>query len=403
MDPPQAAAFPPHFHPPPQPPPLSTDIHPTLATNHAQPLASHPSYTEMIMAAIMHDNSQGKVGGSSKRAIAKYIDRVYTELPPTHSALLTHHLMRLKASGQLVMVGKSYQLPGFRSVPSPHAHQTRAQAQTREVLSSGSGGVNGVSLGKRPRGRLPKAVAVAEVVVSERLRGDNVGDGGEEGVGDVGYEGEGEEGVGVGVGEVVAETVGKRVRGWPKGVPRGKKVRRRRAVATVVKRLHTGRPRGRPKKNPVLVKHTSWQGQELDNEDLLRKLEELRSKIRDAVGIIRPYLADQSAFDALTALQQLEEFSTVKETESPAVTEPPVTTMPVNLTAPPPASTTTAPESFNAAANSNLTAPSTMTSFTAPAMNAPLPFDVTVMPPFHAPSSINNRGPMNWMPSRAQS
>ncbi|GMY38415.1 Histone H1.2 [Fagus crenata] len=33
--------------------------------------------------------------------------------PPTHSALLTHHLKRLKNSGLLIMVKKSYKLPRF--------------------------------------------------------------------------------------------------------------------------------------------------------------------------------------------------------------------------------------------------------------------------------------------------
>lgn len=54
--------------------------------------------------------------GSSKRAIAKYIEQVYKDhLPPTHDSLLTHHLKLLKSNGLLVMVKKSYQLP--RSIP----------------------------------------------------------------------------------------------------------------------------------------------------------------------------------------------------------------------------------------------------------------------------------------------
>ncbi|OMO76474.1 Histone H1/H5 [Corchorus capsularis] len=48
--------------------------------------------------------------GSSKRAIAKYIESTHKDLPPTHSALLTHHLKRLKNNGLLVMVKKSYKL-----------------------------------------------------------------------------------------------------------------------------------------------------------------------------------------------------------------------------------------------------------------------------------------------------
>lgn len=73
----------------------------------------------MITAAIVWGSSQGKEGGSSRRAIAKYIDRVYTNLPPSHSALLTHHLKRLKNSGHLVMIKNSYQLSSAMSIPPP--------------------------------------------------------------------------------------------------------------------------------------------------------------------------------------------------------------------------------------------------------------------------------------------
>lgn len=68
----------------------------------------------MIMAAITALNEPG---GSSSRAIAKYIERVYSNLPPGYSSLLTQHLKRMKSSGELVMVKHSYMLPG--SAPPP--------------------------------------------------------------------------------------------------------------------------------------------------------------------------------------------------------------------------------------------------------------------------------------------
>ncbi|KAG6625377.1 histone H1-like [Carya illinoinensis] len=77
---------------------------------------SHPPYAEMIYAAIAALNERN---GSSKRAIAKYIEQAYSGLPPSHSALLTHNLKRLKNTGHLVMVKKSYKLP--RSDASPSA------------------------------------------------------------------------------------------------------------------------------------------------------------------------------------------------------------------------------------------------------------------------------------------
>lgn len=150
----------------------------------------------MITAAILWDSSQGKAGGSSKRAIAKYIDRVYTNLPPTHSALLTHHLKRLKNAGQLVMIKNSYQLPvvaaataasatavPLRSAPpqqqQPQPPPQQQQYQPTDTISPTSkkrpgrppkpkplaqpttaaaspAPVNGPSTGKRPRGRPPR-------------------------------------------------------------------------------------------------------------------------------------------------------------------------------------------------------------------------------------------------------
>ncbi|KAF5730316.1 histone H1.2-like [Tripterygium wilfordii] len=109
------------LQPPPQPPAGATTEQPPNNIAHAanpapplHPAYSHPPYAEMIHTAI---TALKERDGSSKRAIAKYIERAYTDLPPTHSALLTHHLKRLKLKGLLVMVKKSYKLP--RSDPPP--------------------------------------------------------------------------------------------------------------------------------------------------------------------------------------------------------------------------------------------------------------------------------------------
>ncbi|XP_015966950.3 LOW QUALITY PROTEIN: uncharacterized protein LOC107490665 [Arachis duranensis] len=91
------------------PPPAST------GTNAAP---SHPPYAEMIYTAI---EALKEKEGSSKRAIAKYIEQVYKEqLPPTHSTLLTHHLNRLKNNGMLQMVKKSYRLPRSADATDPN-------------------------------------------------------------------------------------------------------------------------------------------------------------------------------------------------------------------------------------------------------------------------------------------
>ncbi|XP_031259532.1 histone H1-like [Pistacia vera] len=96
-----------HHHAPPPPPPTSAIIaNPTPPfLNHNN---SHPPYTEMISSAI---TALKEKDGSSMRAIAKYIEKVYVNsLPLNHPALLSHHLKRLKNIGQLVMVKKSYKL-----------------------------------------------------------------------------------------------------------------------------------------------------------------------------------------------------------------------------------------------------------------------------------------------------
>ncbi|OMO65129.1 Histone H1/H5 [Corchorus olitorius] len=94
--------------PAPAPVPAPAVANPTtVATGVLPPTFSHPPYSDMIVEAIgaLKDSN-----GSSKRAIAKYIESTHRDLPPTHSALLTHHLKRLKNNGLLVMVKKSYKL-----------------------------------------------------------------------------------------------------------------------------------------------------------------------------------------------------------------------------------------------------------------------------------------------------
>ncbi|KAJ8553458.1 hypothetical protein K7X08_024136 [Anisodus acutangulus] len=100
---------------------------------------THPDYAEMITEAI---TALKEKEGSSRIAIAKYIDRVYTNLPPNHSALLTHHLKRLKNSGYLAMVKHSYMLAVPGSAPPVMA-------------AVDSNGTDVSSLTKRKPGRPP--------------------------------------------------------------------------------------------------------------------------------------------------------------------------------------------------------------------------------------------------------
>ncbi|XP_058227611.1 histone H1-like [Rhododendron vialii] len=148
IDPPATTA------PPPAPPPVAAEppIYIAHAANPTPTFASinhsHPPYAEMITAAI---TALKERNGSSRQAIAKYIEKNYSSLPSNHSALLTHHLKRLKNNGHLLMVKHSYKLP--RSVPT---------------LSDGDGGGNGNGNGpssapKRGRGRPPKPKVVGQL------------------------------------------------------------------------------------------------------------------------------------------------------------------------------------------------------------------------------------------------
>ncbi|KAM3380397.1 hypothetical protein P3S68_005970 [Capsicum galapagoense] len=128
---------PPQTLPPPQHQPPSPDFSST-----------HPDYAELITAAI---TALREKEGSSRIAIAKYIDRVYSNLPPNHSALLTHHLKRLKNSGYLAMIKHSYVLAAPGSAPPP-------AAAAAAVDSNG----NGTDVAKRKPGRPPKLKSEAQ-------------------------------------------------------------------------------------------------------------------------------------------------------------------------------------------------------------------------------------------------
>lgn len=99
----------------------------------------------MIYAAI---EALKEKNGSSKRAIAKYIEQAYSDLPPTHSALLTHHLKRLKNNGSLVMVKKSYKLP--------RSDAAAAASSMPAALPAASGAPRGRGRPPKPKPSIPQ-------------------------------------------------------------------------------------------------------------------------------------------------------------------------------------------------------------------------------------------------------
>jgi hypothetical protein len=98
----------------------------------------------MILKAIeaLNDNN-----GSNKSSISKHIESTYGDLPARHSALLTHHLNKMKDGGELVFWKNNYMKP------DPNAPPRRGRGRPpkpKEPLPPG------LDLGPaRPRGRPP--------------------------------------------------------------------------------------------------------------------------------------------------------------------------------------------------------------------------------------------------------
>ncbi|XP_030455404.2 histone H1 [Syzygium oleosum] len=308
------------------------------------PAHSQPPYAEMIYAAI---GALKERDGSSKRAIAKFIEKTYTDLPTTHPALLTHHLKRLKNSGHLVMVKKSYKLPGSGdpaaapNLPAPTegseskrrrgrppkaklegllaaAPAAPAGAAEPVVAKQGPDGgpapipvpLPGHVPAKRGRGRPPKSGLVKSRVgrplkpsmVAVLANGEqngpkprgrprkNVG-----GVASVASTGE------------ALSVFGKR-RGRPPGSGKGK-----RPVVASQPRRSTGRPMGRPRKNVALGASLAAGS----NDDFRRTLEYIQLKIKEAVGVLRPHLT--SSISAVDAIQELEAITTMDFAAVPVV------------------------------------------------------------------------------------
>ncbi|GKC15649.1 HMG-Y-related protein B-like protein [Tanacetum coccineum] len=73
-----------------------------------------PPYPELILAAI---EAIGSKNGATKTKISRQILSTYDILPAAHTTLLSHHLNKMKASGQLVFVTNNYAIPDPNSSP----------------------------------------------------------------------------------------------------------------------------------------------------------------------------------------------------------------------------------------------------------------------------------------------
>jgi hypothetical protein len=100
---------------------------------------------QIILKAIEELNEKN---GSNKSSISKHIESTYGDLPAGHSTLLTHHLNKLKDSGDLVFLKNNYMKPDPNAPPK----RGRGRPPKPKVPLP-----LGIDLGPaRPRGRPPK-------------------------------------------------------------------------------------------------------------------------------------------------------------------------------------------------------------------------------------------------------
>ncbi|KVI05436.1 HMG-Y-related protein A [Cynara cardunculus var. scolymus] len=109
------------------------------------PPLSFPHYPELIFAAI---DAIDEKDGANKSTISKHIEATYGNLPTAHSTLLSHHLNKMKAAGQLIMVKNNY------VKPDPDAPPRRGRGRppkSKQPLPPDT-----VLSPPKPRGRPPK-------------------------------------------------------------------------------------------------------------------------------------------------------------------------------------------------------------------------------------------------------
>lgn len=116
-----------------------------MATEEVNKPSSLPPYPEMIMKAL---EALNEANGSNKSAISNYIESTYGVLPEGHSALLSHHLNKMKESGELVFWKNNYMKP------DPNAPPKRGRGRPPKPKAPVPPGT--VLSPPRPRGRPPK-------------------------------------------------------------------------------------------------------------------------------------------------------------------------------------------------------------------------------------------------------
>ncbi|XP_062107601.1 HMG-Y-related protein A-like [Humulus lupulus] len=116
-----------------------------MATEEVNKPPSLTPYPEMIIRAI---ESLNDPNGSNKSSISKYIESTYGDVPAGHSALLSHHLTRMRDTGELVFWKNNYS----KADPNAPPRRGRGRPPKRKYPLSPDTILGPV----RPRGRPPK-------------------------------------------------------------------------------------------------------------------------------------------------------------------------------------------------------------------------------------------------------
>lgn len=135
-----------------------------MATQESAPVPTTlPQYPELIISAIEAVDDKN---GANKTTISKHIESIYGQLPAAHSTLLSHHLNRMKQSGQLVLFKNNY------LKPDPNAPPRRGRGRPPKAKTSPP--PDAVVSPPRPRGRPPKTVFPEAPVAAEKTKSPSV-------------------------------------------------------------------------------------------------------------------------------------------------------------------------------------------------------------------------------------
>lgn len=124
----------------------------------------------MIMEAL---DALKQAEGANKSSISRYIESKYGEMPPGHAELLSHHLTRMKDSGELLFIKNNYLKSGpdaplkrgrgrppkpKETIPSPPKPRGRPRKDPNEPPAPKKlKPPSSISKPRKPRGR-PKKV-----------------------------------------------------------------------------------------------------------------------------------------------------------------------------------------------------------------------------------------------------